>query len=109
MIETCLDGDSEFGIIWLSDEGLRDVGCTARITRVIDRMDDGRMNILVEGAQPFRMLRRIDDLPYPAGDVELLEDFDPDADPELVEQAQKRYAELVETATEEKPDPDEVA
>jgi Lon protease-like protein len=104
MIDECLDGDSEFGIVWLADDGLRDIGCTARITRVIERFDDGRLNILVEGAQPFRLLRRIEDLPFPAGDVELLEDFDPDADPALVERARTRYAELVERATEEKPD-----
>jgi Lon protease-like protein len=109
MIDRCLEQDEDFGIVWLSDDGLRDVGCTARITRVIERFDDGRMNILVEGAQPFRLLKRIDDMPYPAGDVELLEDFDPTADPELVERAQTRYAELVELATEEKPDPDEIA
>jgi len=109
MIDGCLEDDSEFGIVWLADDGLRDVGCSARITRVVERFEDGRMNILVEGAQPFRMLRRIDSLPYPAGDIELLEDFDPEADPELVERAQARYAELVEKATEEKPDPDEIA
>jgi Lon protease-like protein len=109
MIGRCLENDGEFGIVWLSDDGLRDVGCTARITRVIERFDDGRLNILVEGAQPFRLLRRIDELPFPAGDVELLEDFDPSADPELVERAHTRYAELVEKATEEKPDLDEIA
>ena len=32
------------------------------------------MNILVQGAEPFRLVRRIEDLPYPAGDVELLDD-----------------------------------
>ena len=72
-------------------------------------MRDGRVNILVVGAQPFRLLRRIDDMAFPAGDVELLEDFAPDGDPDLVEKAQARYAELVEKATEEKPDPDEIA
>jgi Lon protease-like protein len=109
MIGDCLESESEFGIVWLSDDGLRDVGCTARIARVIERFDDGRMNILVEGAQPFRLLKRIEDLPFPAGDVELLEDFDPDADPELAERARARYAELVEKATEEQPDLDEIA
>jgi len=109
MIGECLAQDSEFGIVWLSDDGLRDIGCTARITRIIERFDDGRMNILVEGAQPFRLVNRIEDLAYPAGDVELLEDFDPEADPELVEQAHARYAELVERATDEKPDLDEIA
>jgi Lon protease-like protein len=109
MIGQCLEDDSEFGIVWLSDDGLRDVGCSARITRVMERFDDGRLNILVEGAQPFRLLRRIEEMPYPAGDVELLEDFDPDADPELEERARGRYAELVEKATDEKPDLDAIA
>jgi Lon protease-like protein len=109
MIRECLDSDGEFGIVWLSDDGLRDIGCTARVTRVIERFDDGRLNILVEGAQPFRLLKRIDDMPYPAGNVELLEDFDPSGDPELAERARARYAELVEKATEEKPDLDEIA
>jgi Lon protease-like protein len=109
MIDECIERDSEFGIVWLADDGLRDVGCSARIERVIERFDDGRVNILVEGSQPFRLLRRIDDMPYPAGDVEVLEDFDPDGDPELAEQARTRYAELVEAATEDSPDLDEIA
>ena len=109
MINECLESDGEFGIVWLSDDGLRDIGCTARIERVIERFDDGRLNILVTGARPFRLLRRIEELAYPAGDVELLEDFEPDGDPQLAEQARARYAELVEAATEEKPDLDEIA
>jgi Lon protease-like protein len=109
MIGECLESDGEFGIVWLSDDGLRDIGCTARIERVLERFDDGRVNILVEGSQPFRLLRRINDMAFPAGDVELLEDFAPDGDPDLVERARARYAELVEKATEEKPDLDEIS
>jgi Lon protease-like protein len=109
MINQCLETESEFGIVWLSDDGLRDIGCTARIERVIETFEDGRMNILVVGDQPFRLLRRIEELPFPAGDVELLEDYDPASDPELSEQARARYAELIEKATEEKPDVDEIA
>ncbi len=109
MIGECLERDTEFGIVWLSDEGLRDVGCTARIVRVLDRAEDGRMNILVEGVAPFRLLRRIDDMPYPAGDIELLDDFDDQVDPELAEHARARYTELIEKATEEAPDSDTIA
>src|SRR3954453_9508337 len=71
MIGECLDSDGEFGIVWLSDAGLSDVGCSARVTQVLDRLEDGGLNILVAGGRPFRLLRRIDDLPYPAGDIEL--------------------------------------
>jgi Lon protease-like protein len=109
MIGECLENDGEFGILWLSDDGLRDIGCSARIVRLVDTSEDGRMDILVEGTEPFRLLRRIDDMPYPAGDIELLEDFDPEADPSLAEQARARYAELVEKATEETPDADAIA
>jgi Lon protease-like protein len=109
MISECLERDSEFGIVWLADDGLRDIGCTARIERVIETFEDGRMNILVIGDKPFRLMRRIEELAYPAGDVELLDDFDPESDPELADQARARYAELVEKATEEKPDLDEIA
>jgi Lon protease-like protein len=108
MIGECIEHDREFGILWLSDDGLRDVGCSARIVRLVDTTEDGCMDILVEGTQPFRLLRRIDDMPYPAGDIELLEDFDPEADPSLAEQAHVRYAELVEKATEETPDADSI-
>jgi Lon protease-like protein len=109
MIAHCLEAETDFGIVWLADDGLRDIGCTAHIERVVETFDDGRMNILVVGSEPFRLLRRIDDMPFPAGDIEMLEDFDPDGDPELAEQARTRYAELVEKATEEQPDLDDIA
>ena len=76
MIGECLDQESEFGILWMGDDGLQEVGCSARIDEVLERMDDGRLNIAVRGTEPFRLSRRIDDMEYPAGDIELLEDDD---------------------------------
>ena len=110
MISECLDGESEFGIVWLSDEGLKDIGCSARITRVLESFDDGRMNILVEGAEPFRLVRRIEDLAYPAGDVEPLEDEYPDEeDLDASSAARRRYSDLVAEVTEERPDEEDLA
>ena len=108
MIGECIEEESEFGIVWLSDDGLKDVGCSARIRRVLERVDDGRFNVLVEGGAPFRLLRRIDDLPYPAGDVEVLDD-DPGVDTDLAEAARRRYADLVAEVTEERPEPEALA
>src|SRR5918995_3010553 len=108
MIGECLEQDTEFGIIWLSDDGLKEVGCAARITRVLERFDDGRLNILVEGTEPFRLTRRIEDLPYPAGDVEPLGD-DGEADEEALERARSGYADLVEEVTDARPEPDVLA
>jgi Lon protease-like protein len=108
MIGECLEQESEFGIIWLSDDGLKEVGCAARIARVLERFDDGRLNVLVEGTEPFRLTRRIEDLPYPAGDVEPLAD-DRDTDEDALERARSRYADLVEEVTEDRPEPEALA
>jgi Lon protease-like protein len=104
MISDCLEDAREFGIVWLSDSGLRDIGCTASITELLETLDDGRMNILVRGTKPFRMLRRIEDLPYPAGEIELLDDDGNNPEPASLEQTRERYAELVERLTESRPD-----
>jgi Lon protease-like protein len=111
MIGECIAQEREFGIVWLSDDGLKEIGCSARISRVLERFEDGRMNVLVEGSAPFRLLRRIEDLPYPAGDVELLRDAADAAavDPDAAEAARRRYADLVEEVTDERPEPDELA
>jgi Lon protease-like protein len=108
MIGECLDEEREFGILWLAEDALKEVGCAARITRVLERFDDGRMNIVVEGTTPFRLERRIGDLAYPAGDVELLDD-DPDTDEDALERARKSYADLVEQVTDTRPEPEALA
>lgn len=110
MIGECLAAESEFGIVWVSDEGLKEVGCTVAITELLERMDDGRMNILTRGSSPFRLIRRIEDMAYPAGEIELLEDTDADHDPgpEAGDEARERYAELVERVTDSRPDPGEL-
>jgi Lon protease-like protein len=108
MINECLDESTEFGIVWLGEDGLADIGCTARITELIDRMDDGRMNILVRGGRPFRLLRRVDDLAYPAGDIELLED-ETEASESHAEAARNVYAEVVEKATDQRPENEDLA
>jgi Lon protease-like protein len=108
MIGECLDAEREFGILWLADDALKDVGCAARITRVLERFDDGRMNIVVQGTTPFRLNRRIGELAYPAGDVELLDD-DPATNEDALERARKSYADLVEQVTDTRPEPEALA
>jgi Lon protease-like protein len=108
MVGECLEEKGEFGIIWLADDGLREIGCSARIKQVLERFDDGRMNILVEGTTPFRLERRIGDLPYPAGDIELLADV-PGGDEGALERARSGYADLVEQVTDARPEPETLA
>jgi Lon protease-like protein len=108
MMSDCMDGEREFGIVWLSDDGLRDVGCAMRIERVLERMEDGRMNLLARGTRPFRVLERLGHLPYPAGVIEFVQDRSDDPDPDLAGDARAAYADLVKRATDREPEADEL-
>ena len=55
MVRVCLDGDHAFGIIYASESGLAEVGCTARIHKVVQRYDDGRLDIVTVGEERFRL------------------------------------------------------
>ena len=109
MIGECLERDTQFGIVWLSDDGLKEVGCCARVGEVLERFEDGRADILAEGTDPFRLLRRIDDMPYPAGEIELLGDEEAGDFGDAGEAARRRYSDLILEVTEEAPPAEELA
>jgi len=109
MVEHCLEEESEFGIVWLSEDGLRPVGCACEIAEVLERLEDGRINLVARGTRAFRIESRQDDLPYPAATVEFLDDREEPPDEEAAEAARLAYAELVEEVTERRLSGEELA
>ncbi len=109
MMEECLANDREFGIVWLSDDGLREIGCACRIEQVLERMEDGRLNLLARGVRPIRIVERQGHLAYPAGLIEYVDDRAEAVDPQLMREARETYAELVRRATDREPTVDELA
>jgi Lon protease-like protein len=108
MMDECLRDEREFGIVWLADDGLREIGCACEIAEVIERMEDGRVNLVARGTRPFRVLERQGHLAYPAGVVEFLADLVEDVDAELSSEAQEAYGELVRRATDRDPTAEEL-
>jgi len=104
MVAECLERDRDFGIVWLSDEELKPIGCAVAIERVLERMEDGRVNILTRGTRPFRLIERQDDLAYPAGTVEFLGDYEEEPDEDARQAARAAYSALVLEATDSEPD-----
>jgi Lon protease-like protein len=109
MMNECLRDEKEFGIVWLSDDGLRETGCAMEIEQVLERMEDGGMNLLARGKRPFRVIERQGELPYPAGVVEFLDDRPEELDSELQARAHESYAELVRRATDTEPEAADLA
>jgi Lon protease-like protein len=109
MIEECLEYEREFGIVWLSEDELKGVGCACAIERVLERDTEGSMDILARGIRPFRLIERQDDYPYPAGIVEPLGDPEEEPDHDIAQTARGLYAELVEQATDKRLSEEELA
>ena len=56
MIGECLANQSQFGVVLAREEALENIGCTASITEVVRKYDDGRMDIVVRGERRFEIL-----------------------------------------------------
>ena len=81
LIGECIAGAEPFGLLLEDDSGRRDIGTLADVREVVHVFDDGRMNILVEGRDRFRVTEWTDGRSFPTAEVEPLEDED-DALPE---------------------------
>ncbi len=80
MINECLDHGGLFGVVLAENNGIRDIGCAARVTNVLDRFPDGRLNIMTQGKERFRILQPYQELPYLTADVEYFDD-PPESEP----------------------------
>lgn len=72
MIADCIERDAPFGIVLRDEVGVRSVGCTALVADVVERHDDGRMDIIVRGETPFRVVERFEAPDWPAATVEMI-------------------------------------
>ena len=109
MVGRSLDEGEPFGIVLRDDDGARSIGCTARVDDVLERFDDGGMNIVVSGEAPLKVLDRFESPEYPAGEVEVIDEpGDPGSDRGSAAAAREAFAELAERATGERPEDEQL-
>jgi Lon protease-like protein len=105
--ESLADG-LPFGIVFADDDGLREVGTLATVVEVVDRFEDGRLNVVVEGSSRFRLVELTEGRSFATGRVEDVDDQDDPAEPGDVERALTLFAQLVElTSSDVEPPPPE--
>jgi Lon protease-like protein len=101
MVNECLEQESEFGMVLADESGTRRVGCTARIVELVERYEDGRMLILVEGSRRFKLNSILTGKPYYVGEVDYLEEEQEEEDvTALAEECIALLERVVEAATE---------
>lgn len=115
MIEQCIQTAQPFGVVLIRD-GVEafgpsaephEIGCSAQITQV-ERLEDGRMNIIAIGVERFQIHSLSHDKPYLVGTVESypLDDDDANAVMRAGNQLRpwvERYLVTLSEAADEKP------
>ena len=74
LVDECLDTAAPFGVLLADEEGVREVGTLAEVVEVVERFDDGRLNIVVEGGGRFRVSRLTDGRSFQTAEVDVVED-----------------------------------
>ncbi len=102
MINNCLHGNRGFGVLLVDDSddgrGMRpyDIGTVGRITD-LNRLSDGRFNLILQGVRRFRVLEYDTSQPYLSGRVEMLEDEPELAAPALVSAVSRMFGDYLNT------------
>ena len=99
LIAECIELGQEFGLVLATGDGaVHEIGTRARVAQMVELLDDGSMNIIVEGGERFRLLDLTSGRSFTTGVVEPVQDDD---EPPLVadvERALEVFSELAEVS-----------
>jgi Lon protease-like protein len=107
LVGECLETDGEFGLLYADEDGVREVGTMARVAEVLERFDDGRLNVLVEGRRRFRVERLTRGRSFMTAAVEPVDDAVDAVDADTSSRAAGAFRALAALAGVEAEDPDE--
>jgi len=105
----CIAEDREFGIVLADEDGPRSVGCAMRVVEVLQRFDDGRLDVLTRGTRPFRVVEEHHRHAYASAEVEFLDDQPESLDHDAAAAVRQAYASLANQATEHEVSPGDLA
>jgi Lon protease-like protein len=106
LIGECLAREREFGLVLSDERGLREIGTLAAVAEVLERFEDGRLNIVVEGRDRFRLVELTRGRTFHTAEIEPLADEEDSPDPEAVERALEKFQALRELVSSQVEDPD---
>jgi Lon protease-like protein len=99
LIDECVETGGEFGLALATGDGaVHEIGTRAAVADVLEVLDDGRMNIVVEGRERFRLLELTSGRSFTTGLVVPVADDDDPAIPADVERARSLFGELATIA-----------
>lgn len=98
LVRDCLEGNQPFGIVLFQNGRLSEVGCTADIKEVVQRYEDGRLDIVVAGGARFRVRDMDRSRSYLQAEVDPVSDARAEADVSDRERLIAQHIKLLELA-----------
>jgi Lon protease-like protein len=105
LIGECVEEEREFGLLLGDEDGLREIGTRAVVAEVVDRFPDGRLNIVVEGRERFRLVELTEGRSFATGEVRPVADADSVSECEQRDSVLELYRELAELVEAEVDEP----
>jgi Lon protease-like protein len=106
LIGECLAEDEEFGLVLADDDGIREIGTRAGVIEVLETFDDGRLNVVVEGRERFRLVELTEGRSFATAEIVDVDDVGENPTEEEVEQCLAAYDRVVKAAEAELEDLD---
>jgi Lon protease-like protein len=107
LLDECVATGGEFGLALATGDGaVHEIGTRASVAEVLEVLDDGRMNVIVEGGDRFRLLELTTGRSFTTGIVAEVEDDDDPADEPDAVRALEVFGQLVELAASDVDTPD---
>lgn len=101
MIRYCRETEEPFGVVFeRDDDEIVEIGCAARIDRIVTEYDDGRLDVLTEGQNRFRIVEVYRERVYLTADVEPIEEHRERVRSETRERVITQHMKLMELAGE---------
>ena len=97
LINECLNKGCEFGINLFRENGVAKVGCTAAVTNLLNRYDDGKMDIVVQGKRRYSIAQTVTSpTKYSVARVEIIPVSEELIDTDLVTETVKLHNHLID-------------
>ncbi len=98
LIGECLENDADFGFVYTDGEEIREIGTRAAVVTVLERFPDGRLNVVVEGRDRFRIVEHTEGRSFRTAAVAPVEDDGERSEPAAAARALELYGRLLELA-----------
>jgi len=98
LIGECIETDGEFGLVLADNDGVRELGTRCRVVEVLEQFPDGRLNIVIQGGERFRVRELTSGRSFATAAVEDVEDDGEEPTPEEVERCLVAYRRVVDAA-----------